>query len=81
MKIQKLGKNGAVIITPEAGYMLTRYDEETTDILYYAGYSRVMCSESQIVLYREITIAQHLAYMQAKDVAEEEAKEETGENN
>lgn len=72
MKVQKLGNFGAVILTPETGYMLTRYNEETTDILYYAGYTRVACNESQIVNYREITIEQHKTYMQEKEVAEAE---------
>lgn len=72
MKIQKLGNFGAVIITPDEGYMLTRYNEENTDILCYAGYTRVACNETQINNYREITLEEHRAYMVAKEIAEAE---------
>ena len=56
MQITYFGKdNKFAKVSPDEGYKLTSYDEETQDILFFAWYNSLTCLSKKLSMYHQIS--------------------------
>ena len=66
-------------VKADAGMMLTFYNAEQEDIVFYYGFKSVSTTQERLASLREITEAQHDAYNAAKEAAMQTTGGEGGE--